>query len=287
MASVCRLLAYGAFLVYLAIGTVQMYDLFFPRVCRGRQCLRPLLPASGSVDLAVYVVSTASDDGADWREPVWSEAGVDLAAGDVDASFALPVPAAVRLGTQRHFYLLLELRKAGDAMLLATAQAELVRAYAPRAHSTAEYLLDPLFGGGGGGLSAEQPPSDGARVGGHGAEQSPSDGGRSHAAATHTTPARPPPPTSRGRRQGTTPTSRSEVAPMRVAASPTNHGVTAPNSLGRGVATYSDGRVAHYVYAGRRCEFRLVADATPHATPHLPEGLPIGSGVDLKVNRHS
>ena len=41
------------------------------------------------------------------------------------------------------------------------------------------------------------------------------------------------------------------------------------------------GRVPHYIYSGRLCELRLVADATPHFHAYLPgDGAAIGGGLD-------
>ena len=61
---------------------------------------------------------------------------------------------------------------------------------------------------------------------------------------------------------------------------------TADETAGLAPAT-GDGKLPHFIYSGRLCELRLVADATPHAHTHFPDGQPIGSAIDTRLRRYS
>lgn len=277
----CRLITCVAAAIYAGICAVQVHSIFNPRACRGSRCFRPLLAAGARVDLRAYVVWPAADgaDGAEWRTPVWNASNASLAGGSMEASFDLPIPRAVRRGLQRQLALVVELRVAGNPALLTTARTELVGARVPPVRGEAEYLLDPLLR-----PAAEKAPRTGEGDGsGHAGETEcglmPLDGAlyldRTDLSSGCTDrspyPADPPPgePFSDG------PVSSPGVL---FADGP----VSSPAAPEEGMATWSDGRVPHYLYAHRPADLRIVTDATPHESPHLPEGLPIGNGIDYR-----
>jgi len=213
-------------LLYGALVTRELYELFHPPACRGSACLRPLLEPSTPLELRGYAVSPAAADGAEWRTLVWNVSHAQLDKGEIEAKFELPVPAAVRLGQQHQFELLIELRKAGDPLLLATARTALVRAYKPKTRGAVEYLLEPLLGSDGDALPDGTAEAAEGPAGGSGLSLSKDEDG---------------------------------------------------------MVRDARGRVAHFVYASSRVEIRLVSDVTPHTSPYLPEGLPVGSSVDVRM----
>ena len=134
-----RSFVYVALGLYLYVTAREVWTLFRPPRCAGKGCFRPLLPSHARLHLAASVWSEADQA----QTELWNASDASTTEA-IEASFALPIPPAVRRGEQTHLWLLFTLRRAQDpdGPPLAVARVNVIRFYAPRARSSATMLLE-------------------------------------------------------------------------------------------------------------------------------------------------
>ena len=116
-------------LAYVALLVHEVYYLFYPPRCRGKNCFRAALRPGDYVDLQAYV----------GRELVWNVTNVSSSA-PLTARFAVPIPPEIRQGYHSELQLRVMISLTGQEPLTA-AVADLVRRMPVRVR-TASMLLE-------------------------------------------------------------------------------------------------------------------------------------------------